>query len=35
MGGETEGKGYVNATKLIGVIRDEFRMTIDIEVKRY
>lgn len=32
MGGQVEGKGHVNATKLIGVIRDEFQMTIDIEV---
>jgi len=32
MGGGIDGKGYVNASKLISVVRDEFQMTIDIEV---
>ena len=31
MGGEADGGGCVDATKLIKTIKDEFQMTIDIE----
>jgi len=31
MGGEPDGGGCVDASKLIATIKDEFQMTIDIE----
>ena len=31
MGGEPDGDGAINATKLIQTIKGEFEMTIDIE----
>ena len=31
MGGNEDRSGYVDANKLIKVIKEEFRMTIDIE----
>ena len=31
MGGEPDGEGAVDATKLIRTIKEEFEMTIDIE----
>ena len=31
MGGETDGGGCVDATKLIKTIKEDFEMTIDIE----
>ena len=31
MGGESNGDGAINATKLIYTIKEEFEMTIDIE----
>ena len=31
MGGEPNGEGYIDAEKLIRIIKDEFEMTIDIE----
>ena len=31
MGGLPNGDGYINAERLIQIIRDEFEMTIDIE----
>ena len=31
MGGETDGGGFIDAEKLIRIIKDEFQMTIDIE----
>jgi len=32
MGGNPDKSGYVNASELIKIIKDEFKMTIDIEV---
>ena len=31
MGGEEDGGGSIDASKLIAVIKDDFEMTIDIE----
>ena len=31
MGGESDGTGSIDAQKLIHIIKDEFKMTIDIE----
>ena len=31
MGGQADGEGFIDAKKLIRIIRDEFEMTIDIE----
>ena len=31
MGGEEDGGGFVDTSKLIAVIKDDFEMTIDIE----
>ena len=31
MGGEANGEGYINAERLIRIIKEEFEMTIDIE----
>ena len=31
MGGEADGGGFIDANKLIRIIKDEFEMTIDIE----
>jgi len=31
MGGNTDKTGYVDASRLINIIKDEFKMTIDIE----
>mgnify|MGYP000966716487 CR=1 FL=1 len=31
MGGEPDGDGAIDATKLIKTIKEEFEMTIDIE----
>ena len=31
MGGEVNGEGFIDADKLIRIIKDEFEMTIDIE----
>ena len=31
MGGEANGDGFINAEKLIKIIKEEFEMTIDIE----
>jgi hypothetical protein len=33
MGGNPDKSGYVDASKLIKIIKDEFKMTIDIEVE--
>lgn len=33
MGGNPDKSGYVDASKLIKIIKDEFKMTIDIEVQ--
>ena len=32
MGGRSDGKGTVDARKLLDVVKEEFQMTIDIEV---
>ena len=32
MGGNPDKTGFVDASKLIAIIKDEFKMTIDIEV---
>jgi len=32
MGGNPDKSGSVDASKLIAIIKDEFKMTIDIEV---
>ena len=34
MGGNPDKSGYVDASKLIMIIKDEFKMTIDIEVNK-
>ncbi len=34
MGGNSDKSGTVDATELIKTIKDEFKMTIDIEVKK-
>lgn len=31
MGGQANGEGYIDADKLIRIIKNEFEMTIDIE----
>jgi len=31
MGGQPDGEGFIDAQKLIRIIKDEFEMTIDIE----
>ena len=31
MGGQPDGEGFIDAQKLIIIIKDEFEMTIDIE----
>ena len=31
MGGEKNGEGYIDANKLIQIIKQDFEMTIDIE----
>lgn len=31
MGGQANGEGYIDAEKLIRIIKNEFEMTIDIE----
>ncbi len=31
MGGQANGEGYIDAEKLIRIIKQEFEMTIDIE----
>jgi Ca2+-binding EF-hand superfamily protein len=31
MGGQANGEGYIDADKLIRIIKQEFEMTIDIE----
>ena len=31
MGGEADGGGFIDANKLIRIIKNEFEMTIDIE----
>ena len=31
LGGESNGDGYIDAEKLIRIIKEEFEMTIDIE----
>jgi Ca2+-binding EF-hand superfamily protein len=31
MGGQPNGEGYIDADKLIRIIKNEFEMTIDIE----
>lgn len=33
MGGNPDKTGFVDASKLIAIIKDEFKMTIDIEVR--
>jgi len=33
MGGNSDKTGNVDASRLIAIIKDEFKMTIDIEVK--
>ena len=35
MGGRPDKDGQVDATKLVKIIKDEFKMTIDIEVSRF
>ena len=31
MGGESDGEGYIDASRLIDIVKNEFQMTIDIE----
>lgn len=35
MGGNPDKSGTVDATKLIQIIKSDFKMTIDIEVMRF